>query len=124
MELLACLEERGENRSCERTRKVHLLPEATSGPCPTGRSSFLHAGGPTPIHLLCHWSRSHAAASEGSNALPRRNLRLFCGGWRGGLSLPDPDRLDAVLAHGFHPDRVAVGGDRVAPFRQPAELGE
>src|SRR3954471_5074534 len=51
MQLLARLEERAENSSCERTRKVHLLPEATSGPCSNGPLVVLHAGGPTPIHL-------------------------------------------------------------------------
>src|SRR5882724_11873686 len=99
-------------------------PRSNERPVSNGPLVVLHAGGPTPIHLLCDWSRSHAAASEGSNAGPRKNLRLFCGGLRRGFSLPDPDRLDAVLTHGFHPDRVAVGAHGVAAFRQPAELCE
>src|SRR5262249_23244605 len=36
----------------------------------------------------------------------------------------DPNRFDAVLADRLDPDLVAVRGDQVAPFGQPAELPE
>ena len=42
----------------------------------------------------------------------------------GGPALPDPHRLDPVLADRLDPDREAVGGDRVAALGEPPELGE
>src|SRR4051795_1901219 len=51
---------------------------------------------------------------------------LFAAGRRALRRTPlaDPDRLDAVLPHRLHADRVAVGGDGVAPLGQPPQLGE
>jgi len=39
-------------------------------------------------------------------------------------ALADAHRLDAVVAHRLHADRVAVGGDRVAALWQTPELRE
>src|SRR5262249_52696546 len=39
-------------------------------------------------------------------------------------SLPDPNRLEPVLADRLDPDRKAVRGDGVAALGQPSELGE
>src|ERR1700722_1258378 len=39
-------------------------------------------------------------------------------------ALADAHRLDAVVAHRLHADRVAVGGDRVPALGQASELGE
>src|ERR1700679_1269320 len=63
-------------------------------------------------------TQSFATGPEESGpALRRRRLRRC-------LPAADPDRLDAVLAHRLDPDRIAVGGDLVPAFGQPAELGE
>src|SRR5205807_8011456 len=39
-------------------------------------------------------------------------------------AIADAHRLDAVLAHGLDADRIAVGGDGVAPPRKAPERGE
>src|SRR3954452_19883997 len=61
------------------------------------------------------------------NDVAAENLRLFLAGRRRARRAPplaDPNRLDAVVAHRFHTDRVTVRVDHVAALGEPAELGE
>src|SRR6478736_960387 len=83
----------------------------------------------------CSSERSKARRTSSCLSLNRTTHMRYLQVWMGNAGCPeklgvvtdgtaDPDRLDAVLAYRLDPDRVAVGGDRVAALGQPAELAE
>src|SRR3954453_23059187 len=87
---------------------------------------------PRPSSLVSKTRIASPASSEMTP--PTANLRsrreraivaaLGGGRWDVPAALADPHRLDAVLAHRLHADRVAVVVDRVAALGQPPELAE
>ena len=86
-----------------------------------GRGALRSAAALSEPRAAC---RSSAQPTCGTSRFGGKRVAREKLGERAGRKRADPDRLDAVLAHRLDPDRVAVGADRVAALRQPAELAE